>query len=148
MFLFRVVALFVLGVMAALAFSDLFKGSDTNFAVNMAGFILFSAFILVLGPFWPSQENIEKWGRNSKFNLPTDNRAVALYVGNFLAAVFALCMAWDRYTNPTTRSWRLEKLAFVISGQAGVVATWLIVAIGCLTAGVVTYKKARQAKKT
>ena len=144
---FRVVGVLVLGLLAVMALSGLFNGLDDKFATNLLAFILFTAFILLLGPFWPSEENLEKWAQNSKFNLPTDNPAVALYVLNFCAALFSLYMAWSRYAYPPTDLWRHEKVVLMISGQTGLVVSWLVVALGCFTAGVATCKKAKQKKK-
>jgi len=147
MFIFRVFGLCALGLIAAVALADLAKGPVANFASDAGMLVFLSVFILLLGPFWPSQKNLDKWAEKSKLNLPTDKPEVALYVFNFLAALFSLAMAWHRYADPAADFWRMERLALRLSGHAGIVAMWLIIAFGFFVGGVVTYRKAAKAKK-
>jgi hypothetical protein len=149
MFVFRVFALCALGLIVSVVLVDLFKGPPGAHFASEAGMLVFlSLFILVLGPLWPSAENIEKWHRKTKFNLPTDNPDVGLYVFCFATSLFSLSMAWHRYSDPVTNLWRMEKLASTLSGHAGIVAMWLIIAIGCLIGGIGTFRKTIRAKKT
>jgi hypothetical protein len=145
MFHFRVGALFLLGLLAITAFYGLFEEQGSSFESNLGAFILFSLFILALGPFWPGSENIDKWGRKSRLNLPTDNTLVAIYVASFLGGLYCFYKAWDTYANPAGELFRLERTAFRIAGMGGVVTLWLSLALGCLVYGIVTYGKARKA---
>jgi len=145
MFQFRVFALFVLGLLASIAFVGLFEREGSSFESNLGAFIFFSLFILILGPFWPSPENIDKWGRKSKLDLPTDKPVVAMYVAYFLGAFYCFYKVWDTYTNPTGELFRLERTAFRIAGVSGVIVFWLILAIACLCCGVMTYAKTTKA---
>jgi len=101
--------------------------------------------ILILGPWWPSQENVDRLTQKSKLRLPTDNPQVAIYVFNFLCAAYSIYKAWDVYSNPVKELWQFEKTAFAIAGINGVIAFWLILAFGCLSHGASTYAKAKKA---
>jgi len=96
-----------------------------------------------LGPWWPNQENIERWTQKWKLELPTDNPQVARYVVNFLFAAYGFYKAWETYENPTKTLWRFERTAYTIAGINGVIAFWLFLAIACLAYGTAAYGKTK-----
>jgi len=138
----RIILQVVLGLFSAaivLCFSD----NDAVSSLIMLSVFVF--FILVLGPLWPSQENISRWSEKSAFRLPTDNQQVAIYVLNYLCAAFGLYKAWDTYANPTKELWRHEKTAYSIAGIKGVIAFWLLLAVACLVYGMIAHEKSKKA---
>jgi hypothetical protein len=117
---------------------------DNNFSSSVAMLAVFALIIVVLGPCWPSQENIARWSKILKFTLPTNNPQVAIYVANYLCTAFCLYKAWDTFTNPTKELWRHEKTAFAIAGISGVIAFWVLLALACLAYGMATHAKSKK----
>ncbi len=117
---------------------------DNDFSSSVAMLSIFALIIVVLGPCWPSQENIDRWTEKWKFQLPTDNQQVAVYVANYLGAALCLYKAWGTYTNPTKELWRYEKTPFAIAGINGVIAFWVLLAFACLAYGIATHAKSKK----
>jgi hypothetical protein len=61
----------------------------------------FMFMILVLGPLWPNQENIDRWSQKLKLRALADNPQAPGYVSNFLSPFYSLYRACDTYANPT-----------------------------------------------
>jgi len=117
---------------------------DADFITDLSMLALFILIILTLGPWWPSQENIERWGENSKLNLPTDNPQVAICVINYLWSAFAFYKVWHTYTEPTKEFYKYERTVFAIAGTNGVIVFWLLLAFVALRYGMVAYRKVRK----
>ncbi|MFT3959848.1 hypothetical protein [Propionivibrio sp.] len=105
---------------------------------------VFIFFIIILGPCWPNQENIDRWAKKWNFRLPTDNPDVAKYVGNYIFSAYCFYHAWDVFTNPSAKPWRYEKIAFAIAGSNGVVAFWIFLALACLVYGAIVHARSRR----
>jgi len=105
---------------------------------------LFVAIILLLGPWWPSPENIEKLALSSKskFNLPTDDPAVAAKTLGFIMGCVALYYAWSRYSNPSAEVGRKLQLIYAAFGNEGLIAISLLFGFGCFYAAI--FKKTTQ----
>jgi len=112
-----------------------------DYASTLVMLAIFVIIILILGPFWPSQENIDRWMKKWKFNLTTDDKQVAIYVANYLGSIFSFYHAWDTYVNPTNELWRHERTAFAVAGINGVIAFWIILGFACLAYGIATHSK-------
>lgn len=138
----RILLQFILGLFSAAVVITFSKNDPTSSLVMLSIFVL---TILVLGPFWPSQENIARWTKEWKFQLPTDDPKVAIYVANLLGAAYGFYKAWDTYENPTRELWRYERTAFAVSGIKGVIAFWLLLAFACLIYVLVTHGKSKKA---
>ncbi|MBK8744246.1 hypothetical protein [Propionivibrio sp.] len=114
---------------------------DNDFSSSVAMLLVLALIIIVLGPCWPNQENIDRWTEKWNFQLPTDNPKVAIYVANYLGTALCLYRAWHVYTDPTKELWRYEKTAFSIAGINGVIAFWVFLAFACLAHGMATHAK-------
>jgi hypothetical protein len=90
------------------------------------------------------QKNIGHWAEKWKYQLPTDNPQVAIYVANYLGGALCFYKAWGTYTNPTTELWRYEKTAFAIAGINGGIAFWVLLAFACLAYGIATHAKSKK----
>lgn len=141
----RIILQLIFGLLSTMIIFIFLRDPGGDYASNLSMLVLFILIILVLGPWWPSQDNISRWAQNSKLRLPTDDPEVAIYVVNFLGAAYSLYKAWDIYINPVKDLWGFEKTAFAIAGTNGVIASWLILAFGCLSYGVSTYVRAKKA---
>jgi hypothetical protein len=119
--------------------------SGNNYVPLLVMLSVLVLFILVLGPLWPSPENLSRWAEKSNFRLPTDNPKVAIYVLNYLGGAFGLYKAWDTYTNPTQEFWRYEKTAYAIAGIKGVIIFWLLLAVACIVYAMVVHEKSKKA---
>ncbi len=138
----RILLQFILGLFSAAVVISFSKNDPTSSLVMLSIFVL---TILVLGPFWPSQENIARWTKKWKFQLSTDAQKVVIYVVNLLGAAYGFYKAWDIYENPTRELGRYERTAFAVSGINGVIAFWLLLAFACLIYGLVIHGKSKKA---
>ena len=138
----RIFLQFIFGLLSA-ALVICFPDNDSASSLIMLS--VFALIILVLGPCWPSQENLDHWTNKWKFQLPTDNPQVAIYVANYLGTALCLYKAWDSYANPTKELWRYEKTAFAIAGINGVITFWLFLAFACLAYGMAAHGKSKKA---
>lgn len=130
----------IIFVLISLITIFLSKPVDGGTLVMLAIFVL---IILILGPCWPSQENIERWGARSKWHFPTDDPKVAIYVANYLVAGFGFYRAWVIYAHPTEKLWSKEYAVFAIGGINGVIAFWIFLAFAALAWGIAAQRKAR-----
>lgn len=142
---FRILLQVIFGLLSALVVFVFLRAPNADYVSNLGMLAFFVLIILVLGPWWPSQENIEHWSKKWKLQLPTDDTQVAIYIANLLGAAYGFYKAWDRYTNPTTELWRFEKTAYALAGTSGVVAFWAFLALACLAYGMSVYAKTRKA---
>ncbi len=134
----RIILLIILGLLSAAIIIGI---SKNNPGPDLAMLSVLGFFMLIVGPLWPSGKIISRWAEKSTFRLPTDDPKVAIYVANFLGALYAVYMAWKTYTNPTRELWKYEKIAFSIAGTYGVIAFWLFIAVGCLMWVMITREK-------
>jgi hypothetical protein len=121
----------------------------SNSKNNVSGLGLMAvaiAFIALLGPLWPNQENLSKWAAKSNFNLPTDDPKVAQLVIYVLVALYSVYQAWRVFTLPPSAGElvRFEKLAYSIAGPGGVIAFWICIATLALTSAHGAYKKSQE----
>lgn len=140
---FRIVLQIIFGLLSALIIFVFMRAPNANYTSNLSMLAFIVLIILLLGPWWPNQENIERWTHKWKLQLPTDNPQVASYVVNFLCAAYGFYKAWETYEKPTKTLWRLEKTAYSIAGIHGVIAFWLFLAIACLAYGMIAYGKTK-----
>ena len=96
---------------------------------------------MVLGPWWPSPENIEK----SKLNLPTDNPKVAFPLFAAGMGLFSFYFAWAAYSQPQHNFRRFERTIYMLVGVEGVVIFWVIVGIACFVWAYRAYKQHKAA---
>jgi energy-coupling factor transporter transmembrane protein EcfT len=141
MYAIRILLQIVFGLLSAVVVICL---PDNDLSSSVVMLLVFALIIVLLGPCWPNQENIDRWAEKWKFQLPTDNLQVAIYVANNLGAAFCLYRVWDTYTNPTKELWRYEVTAFAIAGINGVIAFWVLLAFGCLAYGMATHAKSKK----
>lgn len=141
----RIILQIIFGLLSAVIVLVFLRAPGADYRSNLTMLAVFILFIVVLGPCWPSQENIDRWSEKGSFRLPTDNPDVAKYVGNYLISAYCFYHAWDVYTSPTGELWRYEKTAFAIAGSNGVVAFWIFLAFACLVYGVAAHAKSRRA---
>lgn len=137
----RILLQFILGLFSAAVVITI---SDNDLTSSLVMLSIFVLTILVLGPFWPSQENIERWSKKWRFQLPTDDPKVAIYAVNFLGAAYGFYKAWDTHENPTRELGRYESTALAVFGINGVIAFWLFLAFACLIYGLVTHSKSKK----
>ncbi|MFO1345586.1 MAG: hypothetical protein U1E85_04735 [Rhodocyclaceae bacterium] len=137
----RILLQIVFGLLSAVVLICL---PDNDFSSSVTMLLVFALIIVFLGPCWPNQENINRWTEKWKFQLPTDNPQVAIYVANYLGAAFCLYRAWDAYANPTKELWRYEATSFAIAGINGVIAFWVLLAFGCIAYGLATHAKSER----
>lgn len=142
---FRILLQAIFGLLSALVVLVFLRAPNADYVSNLGMLAFFVLAILVLGPWWPSRENIEHWSRNSKLQLPTDDPQVAIYIANFLGAASCLYRAWERYINPATELWRFEKTAYALAGPYGVIAAWVFLALACFAYGMSVYAETRNA---
>lgn len=143
----RILLQIIFGLLAAVSTLLLFnvpQQEHGTILVPLAGSIF---IILLLGPAWPNKENIERWTRKWKFDLPTDNPDVAKFVGSYLFCAFCCYRAWDLYTHPAWELLRLEKIVFAIAGSTGVLGWWIVLAAACFVFGAVAQAKYRRADR-
>ncbi len=112
--------------------------------VNHIGMVIvFVLIICLLGPWWPSRENIEKSALDpkSKFNLPTDKPEIAAKVLMFLLGCLSLHHSWERFANPNMELMRKEKLIFSLLGNNGLVLFFLALGAGLICAPFINKSK-------
>lgn len=136
----RIVFQIVFGLLSALIIFVFLRAPNADYLSNLLMLAFFIFIILLLGPWWPNEESIERWTRGWKLQLPTDNPRVALYLVNFIGSAIGFYKAWETYENPTKALWRFEKTAHSIAGTHGVIAFWLLLAIACPVYGMVAYE--------
>jgi hypothetical protein len=100
------------------------------------GFMLLGTFIfiiLVLGPWWPTQERVR--------NLPvvldrmTGIPNATPILVNAVCAVYAVYRAWETVTHPGRDLHSFEKPIFFLLGTTGVMAAWVLIGVGCIWYG-------------
>jgi hypothetical protein len=88
---------------------------------------LFSVLIiLLLGPWWPSKDKINKW----KFDLPTDDPAVAIPLLAAALSVYSFFRSWQIFVTPQRNFYRLERLVLALFGPEGVALAWAAFGLG------------------
>ena len=141
----RILLQIICGLLSAVIVFVFLRAPGADFRSNLTMLAIFILFIVVLGPCWPSQDNMDRWSEKWNFRLPTDDPDVAKYVGNYLISAYCFDHAWDVYTNPIRELWRHEKTVFAIAGSNGVVAIWIFLALACLVYGAAAHAKSRRA---
>jgi hypothetical protein len=143
----RLLLQLIFGLLSAVIVLIFLAKPNPNYVSDLSMLAFLILIIIVLGPCWPSQENLDRWSEKWKFDLPTDNPQAALYVFNVLGAIYGFYKAWNAYAIPIQAKdlWRIEKTAFTVAGVNGVIAFWLLLALACLLYGVAAYVKSRKA---
>jgi hypothetical protein len=97
---------------------------------SILSFLVFIILIiLVLGPWWPSEENMSKW----KLNLRTDQPKLAALLLSIIFVCVCFYFAWDAYMQPQQKFHRLILKSIAESfGPEGVVAFWMVGGIICM----------------
>ena len=131
----RILLQIIFGLLAAVSTLLLFNVPQQEPGTILAPLAGSIFIILLLGPAWPNKENIERWTRKWKFDLPTDNPDVAKFVGSYLFCA----PAWELL--------RLEKIVFAIAGSTGVLGWWIVLAAACFVFGAVAQAKYRRADR-
>lgn len=128
MLLIRRLLQFALGCICVLLLFMMFDGgaSHPSRAELVGSLIFFILIILVLGPWWPSPDKVEKW----KFDLPTDNRNVAACIFGVIYFGYSFYTAWEIYMQPPKVFKRIFGLIAAIDGVNGVIAFWAL--NGCI----------------
>jgi len=137
----RILLQVTFGLLSLIVVFFFLRAPNPDYATNLPMLAIFIAIILVLGPWWPSADKAQKW----KLNLPTDDPRVAAYLLCAFLGAYAVYRAWDRYVDPNQDFMRFEKTVAALAGPAGVVAAWIIIAVGCFGSAVTFYRKRRSA---
>jgi hypothetical protein len=132
----------VFGLLSLIVVFFSLRGPNPDYAANLPMLAIFIAIILVLGPWWPSADKAQKW----KLDLLTDDPRVAGYLLCAALGSYASYNAWDRYMDPTDEFMRFERSVAALAGPGGVVAAWIMIAIGCFASAVRFYRKRRSAR--
>jgi len=141
---FRIVFQLIFGLLSAAIIFHFLITPNADYASGLTLLTLFVLVILVLGPWWPSPENILRWGENSKLRLPTDDPQVLNYVSSYIFAVWGFYEAWHMYSEPTKELWGLERTVYAIAGVNGVIAFWLLLAFAVLINGIKAHRKVKK----
>ena len=144
----RIALQVIFGLLSAILVFVFLAAPNADYASNLSMLAVFVLIILVLGPWWPSAENIERWEKRWNFKLPTDNIEVAKYVANYLASAFGFYRAWYVYTNPTSELGRFENFPFAVAGKSGVIVFWVMIGFAGLAYGIAIHVRSRQTKKS
>ena len=140
----RILLQIIFGLLSASIIFVLLKKPGAGLTSDLTMLSIFILFVVILGPCWPSQESIDRWGKRLNFRLPTDNPDVAKYIANYVASAYCFYHAWGVFNNPTRDLWRYEKAAFAIAGAKGVIAFWILLAFVCLIYGAAAHAKSKQ----
>lgn len=140
----RILLQVAFGLLAVIVGASLLSAPKGSYGPLLVFLALIVLVILVLGPWWPNEENMARWSQKQKLDLPTDDPKVARRILSFLGVAVCLFMAWAHYTNPAAELWRIEKTIHAIAGTNGVVAFWVFLAFGGLASGVSASAKARK----
>ena len=100
---------------------------DNDFSSSVTMLLVFALIIVFLGPCYKPREH-QPLDRKWKFQLPTDNPQVAIYVANYLGAAFVSTERDAYATNQGTVA--LRSNLFAIAGINGVIAFWVLLAFG------------------
>ena len=140
----RILLQLICGLVCTLLIAMLVWAPRAEYAEILPVMAISIFFMMILGPWWPNEQNVQRIANKSKFQLPTDNFDVARYVANFLGAAYLMYEAWDRYHYPAKELWRFEKIGAAIAGTNGAIGIWLVLACLCLADGIRTYIKSKK----
>ena len=110
-----------------LAFSWVFS-QKPDYAITLPWFGFFVLIILILGPWWPNEENTSKW----KLRLPTDDPRIAFPLLGGIVGLYAFYKAWDTFSSTGHDFHRFEKIVAAFAGPNGVAVAWVLIGIGCI----------------
>jgi len=129
MLFIRRVLQIIFGLLLAAVIYSSWKSPNPNYesTIGLLGIALF--VILILGPWWPSAEKIEraKTSLNHVIGIPNATPVVV----NVLGVLFSLYEAWDSYAHPSREAFRLEKIIAALFGPGVIPIAWIFLAVGC-----------------
>lgn len=116
MLFIRRVLQIIFGLLLAAVIYSSWKSPNPNYesTIGLLGIALF--VILILGPWWPSAEKIEraKTSLNHVIGIPNATPVVV----NVLGVLFSLYEAWDSYAHPSREAFVSKKLLLLYSALA------------------------------
>ena len=140
LFIRRVLQIIFGLVLAAVLYSS-WKSPNPNYesTIGLSGIAVL--VILILGPWWPSVEKIER--AKATLNRVTGLPNATPVVVNVLGGLFALYEAWDSHAHSSREVFRLERAIAAIFGPDAVPVAWLVLAVGCAWYAYRFYRKSK-----
>jgi hypothetical protein len=140
LFIRRVLQL-IFGLLLAAVLYSHWKSPNPNYesTIGLSGIALL--VILVLGPFWPSANKIER--AKAILDRVTGLPNATPVVVNVLGGLFALYEAWDSYAHSPREALRIERTIATLFGSGAVPVAWLFLAAGCAWYAYRFYRKSK-----
>ena len=140
MFILRAILLLLCAsVFAFIVVGGLASGRLDGGMMALAG--IFFAFLLVLGPFWPSGARAQAIKRSLNKMLGIEDAGPVILV--VLLGISAMWNAWSWFTDPMREPHRVERILAAALGRSSVSMFWAIVGVTLLWKGLDLYRKAR-----